>query len=319
MDFRYAPYALGDTFTWLTNLQIFAERNSLSSIDMMLVTLPKRPSSGLQPHISRHNYVQVIDGLLPAFQCCNGIRSISIYEQNRNVMQRVLQAMLARTPSWPSVTAHLREQLDFFSHKQINAFFAERGWIPKLCAPPGFRHETDQFKQRFFQGRIPFVINIRQRSLTNDPQGLNRDSSSEAWFGFIERAEKRWPNALFILVGGYSEWERRFARLRNIIIPRTLGLHLGHELTMLLGGTPFIGTSSGFAAAATFSDTPYVITHFEHRSAEYVGIPVGTERYPFATAQQWLSWDPESEVLLSDLFDRMWNIYSHAKDGIGDA
>jgi hypothetical protein len=28
LDFRYAPYALGDTFTWLTNLQIEAHGHS---------------------------------------------------------------------------------------------------------------------------------------------------------------------------------------------------------------------------------------------------------------------------------------------------
>ena len=74
---------------------------------------------------------------------------------------------------------------------------------------------------------------------------------------------------------------------------------------MLLDGVPFMGTSSGFSAAATFSDTPYVITQFEHRAADYIGLPVGTERYPFAAPGQWLSWEQESEVLLGDLFERV--------------
>jgi hypothetical protein len=306
MDFRYAPYALGDTCTWLINLQIVASRHSLSDIEIMLVTLPWIPSSPLQRHIGRHNYAQIIDGLLPAFGCCTAIRSVRIFEHNRKQLHRVLAALLARTPSWPSLMSHLQKDLDYISHKQINAFFAERGWIPKLSPPLGFARETEHFKQQMCNGRVPIVVNIRQSALTKVPAAVNRDSPADVWFRFFERAERHWPKALFILAGGFSEWERRFARRPNVIIPRLFGLGLGHELTLLLGGTPFIGTSSGFSAAATFSDTPYVITNFEHRAANFLGIPVGAERYPFGTERQWLSWEIETDELLSDLFDRLW-------------
>jgi hypothetical protein len=81
---------------------------------------------------------------------------------------------------------------------------------------------------------------------------------------------------------------------------------LGHELTLLLEGTPFIGSSSGFSAAATFSEkTPYLITNFEHQSAAYIGFPVGTARYPFAVGDQSMSWVPETEDLLMTNFERM--------------
>src|SRR5262249_5957163 len=103
MEYRYAPYALGDTFTWLVNLQIVAKRRKRTHIYMMLVTLPERPSSGLQPHVSKHNYVQIIDGLLPAFLCCPNVRSISIYEQKRKVAQRILRVLRTRPPMWPSL------------------------------------------------------------------------------------------------------------------------------------------------------------------------------------------------------------------------
>ena len=85
-----------------------------------------------------------------------------------------------------------------------------------------------------------------------------------------------------------------------------LGFGLGHELTLLFEGAPFFGSSSGFSAAATFSNTPYTITNFERRAAEFVEMPVGTERYPFSFEHQWLSWEPETEEVLFDLFDRLW-------------
>jgi hypothetical protein len=307
MDFRYVPYALGDTCTWLTKLQIVASRHSLSEIEITLITLPFAPSSPLQPHITPHNYASVVDGLLPAFLCCKNIKAIRIFEHNRKALHRLLGALIARTPSWPSLQSHMRAQLDFISHDQINSFFAERGWIPRLSPPFGFSNATERFKQTLCNGRVPIVVNIRQSTLTRNPAAVNRDSSADVWFRFFARAEKYWPKALFVLVGGFSEWERRFSRCRNVVIPRLHGLGLGHELTLLLQGAPFIGTSSGFSAAATFSDTPYVITNVEHRAAKFFEIPIGAESFPFASARQWLSWDRETDGLLPSLFERLWN------------
>jgi hypothetical protein len=90
-------------------------------------------------------------------------------------------------------------------------------------------------------------------------------------------------------------------------------------LTLLFEGAPFFGTSSGFSAAATFSNTPYTITHVEHRAAKFFGIPVGIERYPFALQHQWLSWERETARLLIELFDRLWEAsgMSRAETNVG--
>ncbi|MEM7503742.1 MAG: hypothetical protein AAF417_16945, partial [Pseudomonadota bacterium] len=78
MDFRAAPYALGDTLTWITNLNVLAEEQSLDGIEVNLLTLPQAPSSRFQPHINSGNYFQVVDELLPAFACSERIRSIRV-------------------------------------------------------------------------------------------------------------------------------------------------------------------------------------------------------------------------------------------------
>jgi len=306
MDFRYAPYALGDTFTWLTNLQVVAHSRGGMPIEIVLVTLPEKPASPMQRHINSYSYVQILENLLPAFLTCPSLRNIRVFENRKKLSHRLLGAVLARTASWPSLTAHFRGNLDYYTHTKINAFYAEYKTLPRLRAPFGFHSETEIFRTKYLAGRIPIIINIRQRALTNDPQALLRDSAADAWYKFLTTARSRWPSAFFVIAGGFNEWERRFAALPNVIIPRMFGFGLGHELTLLFKGTPFFGSSSGFSAAATFSNTPYTITNFEHRAAKFVGMPVGTERYPFALEHQWLSWKPETEQVLLDLFDRLW-------------
>jgi hypothetical protein len=307
MDFRYVPYALGDACTWLTKLQIVACENNISNIEIMLVTLPYRPSSPLQPHITQHNYTHVIDCLLPAFLCCDKIRSVRLFEHQRKAMHRIFGAMLARMPSWPSIWSHLNMDLDFISHKQINKFHARNGWIPKLSPPVQYLAEASKFKKIHCDGKRPFVVNIRQSALTRNPAAVNRDSPADVWLRFFKLAEDRWPEAKFILVGGFSEWDRAFSRCSNLTVPRLYGLGLGHELALLLSGNPFIGTSSGFSAAATFSNTPYVITNVEHRAAKFFEVPIGIECYPFGNERQWLSWERETDGLLEALFQRLWD------------
>jgi len=306
LDFRYAPYALGDTFTWLTNLQIVAHNHGGMSIEIVLVTLPEKPASPMQRQISSYNYAQTLENLLPAFFTCPSLLSVRIFENKKKLSQRLLGAILARTSSWPSLTSHFRGKLDYYSHTRINAFYAKNKWLPRLQAPLGFQNETKRFRSENLAERVPIVVNIRQRALSHDPQTLPRDSAADAWYRFLHVARSRWPKAVFVVAGGFNEWERRFARLPNVVIPRMLGFGLGHELTLLFEGTPFFGSSSGFSAAATFSNTPYTVTNFEHRAAEFVGVPVGTERYPFSSEHQWLSWEPETEEVLLDLFDRLW-------------
>ena len=65
---------------------------------------------------------------------------------------------------------------------------------------------------------------------------------------------------------------------------------MGHEISLILSGIPFIGTSSGYSAVATFSNSPYQILNFEHKSSKYIGVKVGND-YPFATKNQNLNWN----------------------------
>jgi len=306
LDFGYAPYALGDTFTWLTNVQIKAHLHGQKPIDLVLISLPEKRARWHQPYITSYNQVQVMEGLLLAFLPCTSVNSLRIFQSKNKVSQRILGAILTHAASWPTLKSHFKRLLDPASHSCINAFYAKHKWLPRLQAPAGFKSETQYFRSRYIGQRFPIVINIRQRALTHDPAALHRDSSADAWYDFLARAHRRWSNAAFILVGGFSEWERRFAHLPNVIIPRMFGFGLGHELTLLFEGAPFFGTSSGFSAAATFSNTPYAITKVEHQTAANIGLPVGSERYPFALHHQWLNWENETGSLLSDLFERLW-------------
>jgi hypothetical protein len=66
----------------------------------------------------------------------------------------------------------------------------------------------------------------------------------------------------------------------------------------------FIGTSSGFAALANFSELPYFITHMNKESCNAYAIEQGSPKLPFASAGQFLIYEKESSALLASLLER---------------
>jgi hypothetical protein len=115
----------------------------------------------------------------------------------------------------------------------------------------------------------------------------------------------RHPDVLFLILGGYTEWDREVYRLSNVLIPRAMGFGLGHELALLHRADLFMGSSSGFAAMATFCNKPYLITNIQNLFSQYIDVPVGGRRYPFGNENQILYWEKETQDVLLEFFEEL--------------
>jgi len=199
-------------------------------------------------------------------------------------------------------------------HRRINAFHARHGHIPLLPAPRGYEIWARRFHETELGGRPLIVINPRQSSLTENPAVTTRDAPLQEWHAFIDAVAENRPEVMFVMVGGFQEWEHRLLRRRNVFIPRSCGLRLAHELALLKISDLFIGTSSGFATFATFSGVAYVIVNVAHNFASHAEVRPGDRSYPFAAANQVLTWRSESTDELLSLFDEL---YCNASAGRG--
>ena len=128
--------------------------------------------------------------------------------------------------------------------------------------------------------------------------------------------------ALVVAVCVRPVFYRRLLRLPNLRIARREGLGLGEELALVTLADMFMGSSSGFAAMATFADRPYLITKIEHLFARYVEVPVGAAHYPFGAAHQRLLWEEEDRNRLMEEFvllrEKVAELAGRRTDG-GDA
>jgi hypothetical protein len=306
-DFSYQHYALGDLLTNQVNLAILAADQGLRHVDILAMVNPDRPSARQQTFVTRANYIAHLDNVMPVFACNPLLRSLQLVRDVQAFNFTVALHHRNRAPMWPDLNTHLKMRQDFpIDHGRINAFYARHGHIPQLSAPRGYEAWARRFHATELGGRPLVIINPRQSSLTENPTVTYRDAPLPAWHAFIDAVAVRRPEALFVMVGGFQEWEYRLLCRRNVFIPRTWGLRLAHELALLKIADLFMGTSSGFATFATFTDIAYAIVNVEHSFAGPAEVRLHDRRFPFAKANQVLTWRRETAEELLSLFDEIY-------------
>ncbi|TAN73557.1 MAG: hypothetical protein EPN14_09705, partial [Gallionella sp.] len=145
------------------------------------------------------------------------------------------------------------------SHESINEFAAQRGGIPLLRPALGCVPDIEEIIARRFAGKkiVPFHLRLRRLDAGyGGEHSYARDSDFLEWYDFLKDAGRRHPEVEFIALGRLQEKPIELLNLPNVTSLRIFGMGLGHELTLMLNGDLFIGTSSGFAALANFSLLP---------------------------------------------------------------
>lgn len=301
IDFTYHHYALGDTLTGLVKFGCEAEDRGATAVDLFVYVNPGLPRAPAQGFVTPDNYPSYLDSLYPAFLCQPHLGSFRLIRDPMTLSLTMASMHVSGAPHWPSLQQHAERRMSYpVGHHEINAFFARNGRLPLLAAPKGYEGWARRFRSEVLKDRFVVCINPRQAKLTAVPTTTHRDAPLAEWYAFIDRAARTMPDVVFLMMGGFQEWEHRLLARRNVMVPRLMGLGLAHELALMHVADAFMGTSSGFATKATFSDTPYLIVDIEAFFSTFIEVPVGGERYPFATDHQRLVWTKENADLLHD-------------------
>jgi hypothetical protein len=321
-DFDLMPYALGDVLTWNVQTAIRCENAGREAVDVHICLDQRYPSSIYQSDmIHADNCWMFFNELFGAFGTHPRLGNIVVHRSRDDALAR-LRAEAAADPvnaealiDYEHALA-MRDDNDelvayftkyIYYHKGINAFAARHGRIPLLQPSLGCEPDIQGLLARHFSGKRVVPVHIRQRRLDIGYSGSHthaRDSDFMEWYDFLREAERRHPDVQFVALGRLQEKPLELLRLPNVVSLRTLGYGLGHELTLMLRSDLFIGTSSGFAAMANFSHTPYFITKMGRESCKAYEIEFECNQLPFATQQQWLIYEPESKDMLLRLLEQ---------------
>lgn len=289
-DFSYSPYALGDTITWLMNVRVKASEID-SDISLNLFIDPKKPFSKYQNYINEYNYHKYIDEIISILSIVDPFEINLITKRNDWYFQ-IKQALKNKNNTWPSLFNLLINHLDFSSHDNIDNFFKKNEYLPNL-----YKNNTlsKDLKKLLLKTKKKIItVNFRQSNFSEYPNSNHRNSSSNDWLNFFSKIGDKYPKYLFLLLGEQSKYDQKFFLLKNILSIRDSGFKLIDELKLILNGYPFFGTSSGFSAVATFSESPYYILKYEHNSSKYVNLKIGDQHFIFAKKNQFLDWDEDN-------------------------
>ena len=320
-DFELMPYALGDVLTWNVKTAVECELAGCEKVDIYISHDPRYPASIYQRDtVTRENHGLFFSELSGAFGTHPRLGNQFVFRSRDEMLLRLQDAAMGNAANANALSRYMdvvkrrddeQAVIDYFTqsihtHEQLNAFAAKTGRIPLLQPSDGCMPDIDGLLASRFAGKRMVAVHTRLRRLDAGYGGSHshaRDSDVLDWYEFLREAGAKHPDVMFVLLGRLQEKPVEFLRLSNVLNLRTLGLGLGHELSLITRCNLFMGTSSGFAAMANFCTTPYFITRMTPESCKAYQIPNGADRLPFAQPGQFLVYEPESPAMLMRLLE----------------
>jgi hypothetical protein len=315
-DFSVLPYALGDVITWSIKTAIRAFQAKCSSVDLFVCTDQNDPSCSLQSsYINSKNYRFFFSDLDSIFRFHplgykykvyddrsffeEAIHTRHAKEDNTVIQSSFLQYLKAYENRFCSLSLRKYHESEITLHTDINEHYLKNLKIPRLKCTDSIRGQVKTSK-RNLGNRVFIALNFRLRGKdkSTDNACLNRDSNIDAWLQFLSYCSSEHPNICFVLLGKLEEKPMELLSLENCFVPRLNKQGLAHELAWIEESDFFIGSSSGFAAMANFSKTPYAITKITKIATDAYCIPFGSQKLPFAEGFQKLIYEAESKELL---------------------
>ncbi len=241
------------------------------------------------------------------------VAEISLLEKHDNVESVSLQCLV---PSWSSGTI---ERLRLALARHLNSEALEdlvlvrpadaiRPRSRLICGYPTKENAYDLtaiqwlYSEGFGKPKLPWTVetedkmtNLR-RSLpekllalhlrrTNEGLQTVSDADGKVWASGLELARRRMGFEVVLI--GDDPLDSAFRLSGGFIHAKELGLDLGEQLSFVGHCDAFMGTASGVATSAIFSETPYaVFKHPEHHAKQMSAELGESSTFSFASKRQ---------------------------------
>lgn len=180
--------------------------------------------------------------------------------------------------SWPSLLFGLRDH-PFDSMKRISLLYDVLGKFPALEWDEPSLEKADSLSKSWSL-HSPRIVAVHLKRQQGGAEESN--ANIEAW----KQLFREECSTFFVLLGK-DPLESSLAALPNVLYTQTLGLGLAEELAFISIADAFLGMSSGIAAAAILSKTPYVIFKHPNHHKEAMEQELSREnRFSFALPKQ---------------------------------
>lgn len=297
-DFQYLPFSLGDILTWSVHQTVQAKEAHWQPKEIRYQCQLKLPHP-MQPFIKPGKGKKYLGELPEAFLFnplglrVAGEEGRTFREHVRTDYMRDLKKLKLGSPN----VINIKDQTRFFeqhvaSHKKLNDFYQKNGQIPFLQAPLSVAKQTSEMIRRVTGKTRWICVHIRFRGYDQrwDLSDAARNADPVVWFGLLDVLAANYLRThAILLMGEVANYPTSFLEIPGVHSLRKCGGTLKNDLASIFAAQAFLGSSSGFATAANFSQTPYAIFNVTPSGYHNYAIRETEEKLPFAHKQQLLS------------------------------
>jgi len=309
-DLYSQPFSVGDILVVQEASLVLREMHCVDAVDFAIVYDPKHHAQPGFPFagFTETNALFNLASILPVAQVNQHLGSLFVFNSHRH-LERFIVDNTDRYVVWPSGWKYAsREYLikTVFEDLLYN-HFKEHGSIPHLSCRPFLVDWAKAFYNVHVHPQVPVSVNIRN----NKAFQTHRNAHIECWLEFFDYCETRYP-AKFVIICAWIKVDDRLRRCANVIIAKDYQTGVEQDLSLIHGSALHMGSDSGPACMAIFSDKPYLAVNTAMK-LNYFSNPAvfqrddeGLRRFAFAGPLQRFAAGVETTELLIREFARMW-------------
>jgi hypothetical protein len=306
-DLSSQPFSIGDILLIQEASLVLRERNNVSMVDFAMVYNHHCPTSqdSAFAGIDSQNIHYYLASLLPLVQVNPYLGSLFVFNSHERLQNFIADNADFYT-IWPSAWRYA--QRDYLNYTVFNDIlydhYQTHGSIPHLGCRQFLIDEAQAFYYRHVWPNIPVTVQTR-----NNPNfGTHRNIHMESWLGFFDHCRDRYP-VKFVVVCSLSEVNDRLRLCPNVLIAKDFHTSIEQDLALIHEAAIHMGSSSGMATMAEFSDKPYLIVNTDMDPDRYRDtVREGSFlRFFFANPMQRFSLGQETKELLIGEFERIWS------------
>jgi len=310
-DFQYLPFSLGDILTWTVHLTVQAQEANWEPEEIRYRHQLGYPHP-MQPFIHAGKGKKYL-GELPEAFLFNPLGLKTVEEKEVNPTQESVlteygrDLQILREESRQGID--IRKQTKFFnrhvaSHEKLNQYYRRGGKIPLIKAPAPIAKQTAQLIRQA-TGKTKWIcVHARFRGI-DKKWGINdadRNGDPITWFHLLQNIADSYRHShAILLMGNIDNYPKVFLDIPGITSLRQKKGTLKNDLAAVLGGEAFVGCSSGFAAAANFSSTPYAIHNVTPSGYKNYVVELGGTKLPFAGQRQHIIQRGENHKIIDSI------------------
>lgn len=261
-DLSVQPFSIGDLLLAQEVGLILCAEKKVNNVDVAILLTSKKPTSNdiAFESINSENYLYHFSALFPVLQMNKKLGSVFIFNSTVQLTNLVKHSN-SYLKIWPSVKDIFltKSYLHYIAFDEIifphwNNFKE----LPNL-EPIGYLNDwAENFINKFCNGKTVVTINFRNNKLFQNERNLDVEIWHQFFYSCIQK-----KNVIFLIVCAKNEIDDRLRSCSNVIFAKDYDTTIEQDLALISAGDIHMGSSSGPASVAWFSNNkPYFIVRF---------------------------------------------------------